>query len=155
MVRAVNPVVQRAEQTVRRVFGSSARAEFRVGFGRVVVCHERFFVTLQVAVRVATKPEVWRFGHERAAAHERQRARHHEAVEEHCPLVHSAIAVSVFENDHIAHLVGFADAINVWHVAAHLDHPDSAIGIERDLNRVMHQRLDSDQFEAETGLEFE
>src|SRR5207249_7591563 len=95
VARAVNPIVEIPEQAVRGVFLICARATLRVGLGRVVIGHWSFPVAFAVAVSVLTEPEYWRFGHKRAAAGQRQCARHHQPVEEHCPFVDPAVAVGV------------------------------------------------------------
>ena len=137
------------------MFLIGARAELRVGLGRVVICDGSSPIAFAVAISVLAEPEHWRFGDERAAAGERQRARHHQTVEKHRPLVHPAVAVGVFEHGDASHFFKLAVAFEVGHVAAHFEHPQPALGIECDLNWIMNQRLGGDQFDAASRLNFE
>jgi hypothetical protein len=70
-------------------------------------------------------------------------------------LVHFAVVVGVFQDNHVAGLFQFALAVDVRHEAAHLEDPKAAVRIERDLNQVVHERFAGDKFETEAGLEFE
>ena len=137
------------------MFLIGARAALRVGLGSVVIRDGSSPVAFSVAVGVLAEPEHWRFGHESAAADQRQRAGHHQTVEEHRPLVHPAVTVGVFEHDDASHFFKLAVAFDVGHVAAHFEHPQPALGIERDLNWIMNQRLGGNQFDVESGLNFE
>ena len=129
--------------------------DWRVRLGRVVIRDGGSPVAVAVAVGVLAEPEHWRFGHERAAAGQRHRARHHQTVEKHRALVHPAVAVRVFEHDDASHFFELAGAFEVGHVAAHFEHPQPALRVKRDLNWIMNQRLGGNQFDAKSRLNFE
>ena len=133
------------------VVGSSA--QFRISLDRVIARHGTFLVALEVAVCVAAKPEVGWLGHEHAAAHERKGAWHNEAVEKHSAFIHAAVAIGILEHDHVARFLQLAPAVDVRHVAAHFEHPEPAVGIEGDLDRILHERIGRDAFDAKTGLQ--
>ena len=145
-VGAVQPVVDAVAQAVARmlrVAGDAHPADLcpAVGF--------------QVAVAVLAEPQPGRFEHEHAAFHERERARHREPVEEHRAAVGAPVGVGVLEHDDAAHGVAFAAALDVAHVSLVLDHPEAAVGIEFEEDRVLHQRLGGEKLEAVAGCDAE
>ena len=109
-----------------------------------------FFIGDTVAVFIAGKPQIGRRGDQDAAVHERKRARHHEAVKKHGALVHTTVAVGVFEHGNGTDGRVLAFAVDVGHVAAHLDDPETAVGGKRECDRIVHQGLSGDEFNAET-----
>ena len=148
VIRRVDAVVHRPGRRVGHVLGLAAE-------GAVVGGDQDFLVSDAVALRVATKEKVRRFGDEGAAFDGHHAARHHEVVEESGGLVHAAVAVGVGEQGDAAGGILLRGAFEVAHVAAHLDDEHPALVIEADGHRGLDHRFARDEFDAEAGRELE
>ena len=134
LTRRVHPVVERPEEAVRVLLGiGTSSAE--------LVRDQLLGVGAQVSVRVAHQPDVGRLGNQDAVLEDFQRSHEHETVGEHRPLVHSPVAVRVFEHDDAADRIVLGRAGQIRHEARHFDSPETSVGVPVDRDRFLDQRL--------------
>ena len=144
----VQPAVEAEEETVGLVFGVAEAGVVALGdqaAGVPLVSR----VGDQVAVRVRHEPQFGAGEHQHTAADQRQRARHHQPVEEGRAAIHRTVAVVVVQHRDLADRLLLAVAVDVGHEAAHLDHPQPSLAVEHREHRVDHQRFGGDQLDAE------
>ena len=137
----VDPVVHRAEQAVGGVLDVAAA---------VVGVHEFGAVGLAVAIGVACEKELVVGNVEHAAGDRGDSARQDQLVHKHRGLVEAPVAIGVFEPRDARDRLAFAGAVDVDHVAAHLDDVGAAVLVEREGDRILDHRLARGQFEFET-----
>ncbi len=115
----------------------------------VPVGHELTRVGVEVAVRVAHQPQVWRLADEHAVFQHLDRPRENETVGEDGSLVHHAVMVRVFEHHDPANRIEVRLRRGQrLDESGHLDHPDAALRIPVDHDRVLDQGFTGDEFET-------
>ena len=100
-------------------------------------------------------PEGGRCRDEHAVVDERYSAGHHQSVREFRALIHPAITIGIGQDRDRADGGIFADAIDIGHVAAHLDHPDPAVGPDLHGDGIEDERIGGDDFDLKAGGEVE
>ena len=143
----VNPVVHRPHQAVGIVLGVVDIA--------VILRDLDLLVRPTITVGVAAEPKMRRLGDEHAVSDQRHRAGQHQSIHEYAALVVATVTVGVLE--HRDHADGFALvlAVGIGHEAAHLQHPESAIGTKLDGDRIANERICRHRLDAEAGRQFE
>ncbi len=112
-------------------------------------------VGAQVAVGVASQPEVGRFADEHAAIEHLQRSRQYQLVEEDRLLVHLPVVIEIFEDADASERLALAGRGDVAHVAEHLDDPQPAVGIRVDEHGLLDHRLARHQLDVVAGRQKE
>ncbi len=84
-----------------------------------------------------------------------ERAGQDDVVQEDSPLVHASVAVGVGKDDDGAFRLIFGGAVEVLHVAGHLDDPQAAVGTELQDGRMTHEGLGGDELDAVAGRDGE
>ena len=144
-VGTVEPVIEGEERPVGIIFWATAFS---------IVCKNgSFFVALAVAVMVATEPQIGGFADDHSAVGEGDGAWEDEAIEKDGAFVEFSVCVGVFEDDDIPSGLIFALAVGVWHVAAHFDDEEAAIGIEGEGDGILDEGFAGDEFDAEAWRE--
>ena len=136
------------EQRVRGALGIGELRAGRIDAHAEVGRDLGLFVGLAVAVGVAAEPKVRRGADEHAVAVEHQRAGQDDVIEEDRALIHAPVAIGIAEHDHRTLGLGLGRSVEVFHVARHLDDPETAIGSELQDRRVADQRGLGDEFDA-------
>ncbi|NBV47644.1 MAG: hypothetical protein EBR95_01000 [Verrucomicrobia bacterium] len=96
-----------------------------------------------------------RFGDQRAALDRHHAAGHHEIIGERRDAVHAPVAVDVGQQRHPSDRFFLRRAVDVAHVAAHLDHEHPPLVVEADRDGGLDHRFGGDQFDAEAGRKTE
>ena len=148
IARGVDAVVHRPGRRVGHVFGLAAE-------GAVVGGHDRAVLGLAVAVEIAAEEEIRRFGDQRAAFDRHHPTRHDHIIGERRSAIHAPVAVDVGEQRYPSDRLFLRRALDVAHVAAHLDDEHPALVIEADRDGRLDHRFGGDEFDAEAGRQAE
>ena len=111
--------------------------------------HDRGRLGAAVAIEILRPHQVRRLDDERAFTMEGDRARQHERVQHDLPFVHAAIAISIDQTHDAADRLALTRAVEVAHVARHLDDPQRPIGMERHGHGRHDHRLAGDELDPE------
>ena len=76
-------------------------------------------------------------------------------VEKHIRLIHDAIAILIAEFHHSADRCLLPSPVRIGHVAAHLHHPEIAVRIKSDLDRISDQWFAGHEVDSISRLENE
>ena len=151
----VKPVVMPPEQRVRGALGIGELRAGRIDAHAEVRRDLGLLVGLAVAVRVAAEPEMRRRADEHAVAVQGDGARHHDLVEEDRGRLEDAVAVLVLQDHHAPVRLVFRRAIEVRHVALHLDDPETTVGTELGGHRIADLRVAGDERDLEALRDLE
>ena len=146
MVRAVEPVVEKARRRIRHVL-RLARA------GPEFVIHQLLDIGFAVSLRVLHEPQHRRLPHQQAAIRAGHRPRQIEAVGKHRPLVQFPVPVRILQHHDPAERLVFALAFHVVHVAGrHQFGVKSRRNLERGEFLRRRKRLRRRQFELDLHI---
>ena len=96
----------------------------------------------QIAVGVFHQPDIRRFVHEDAVIERLHGTRLHESIREDGALVHPAVVVGILEHGDPADRIQIRFRVReIAHVFRILDHPESAVRIPIDRNRILDERF--------------
>ena len=144
----VDTVIHRPGRRVGHVFGLAAE-------GAVVVGHDRTGLGLAVAIEVAAEEEIRRFGDQRAAFDRHHATRHDQVIGESGGAIHAPVAIDVGQQRHPPDRFFLRRAVDVAHVAAHLDDEHPALVVEADRHGRLDHRFGGDELDAEAGRQAE
>ena len=143
----VHPVVEAGHEAVVGVLDGALAG---------VVADLGLLVALKVAVGVLAVPDDRWFSHQHATIHHGDGPRHNKLVQEIRLLVRLAIVVGVLEHDDLAYFqLGFIGALDVRHVAAHLDHPGPSVAVPCHGHGIHHHGLGGKELQLEAGGDLE
>ena len=151
----VQPVIVPPEHRVRGAFGIGELRTGRIDAHAEVRRDLDLLVGLAVAVRVAAEPEMGRSADQDAVTMQRERAGHHDFIEEDRGRLEDPVAVLVLEHHHAAMRLVFRRSIEVGHVALHLHDPKPAVRSELGGHRIADLRVAGGQRDLVTLRDLE
>jgi len=114
-----------------------------------------FRVHLEIAVGVVHQPQVRWFRDEHAAIEDLDRPRQDEAIGEHGSLVHPAVTVDILQHHDASDRFVFVGTGEIRHESGHLNHPQPALEVPVERDRLLDERLARDQLDAIPGRHVE
>ena len=143
----VHPVIEAGHKTVVGMFNRALSG---------VVAHLGLLVTLEVAVGVLAVPEGGGFRYQYATIHHGDSPRHDQFIKEIRLLIRFAVIVGVLEHYDLACFqLGFVGALDIRHVAAHLDHPGPPVTVPCHGHGIDHHGFGGKELQLETRGDLE
>ena len=110
----------------------------------------------QIAVGVFHQPEVWRFVDEDAVVERLHGTPLHEPIGKDSALVHLAVVIRVFQHADPAHRLQVRFRVGeIAHVFRILDHPEAAVRIPVDRNRILNEGFGGHELHPVAGRQVE